>query len=181
MAEIKSSLEIALERAARFGGGGKEDLAREEGKKRGLAAARRLLAGEETPQGLAARVEGQEGAARPAALAGAAGALVEALPGPEGPRALEGLRALAAGRPELARLEEAAAGAQAAERDLHRRLAAEQARALAQAGIKGPAVRPNPEAHPEYDARRQAAAGEADRQAARAAEELWRALAGEAG
>jgi hypothetical protein len=181
MAEIKSSLEIAMERAARFGGGGKDDLDREEGRKRGRAAARRLLAGEETPQGLAARVEGQEGAARAAALSEAAATLLEALPGAAGRTALAGLRELAAGRPELARLEEAAAGAEAAERELHRRLAAEQAEALAAAGIAGPAARPNPEAHPEYQTRREQELAGALQELRAAADRLGRALAEEAG
>ncbi|MCF8033255.1 MAG: hypothetical protein K9K66_09045 [Desulfarculaceae bacterium] len=169
MAEIKSALEIALERAAALGAG--EDDSRREAREKGRALARRLLEGEAEPDDLAGL---QAGAAR----LGAAGALLEALGGRQ-PAALEGLKALAVGTPAVAVCEEVAAALEeraAAQDALHQQLAQEMAADLAALGAGGPAMRPNPAAHPEYAARAEDALAGAEKGLQAAGERYQEAL-----
>ncbi len=181
MAEIKSSLEIALERAAAMGGGDREELDREEGKKRGTAAARKLLSGDLDAPALADELASLAGEGRRAARKVAARILLEAVP--QAPsRALAGLRALVgqgqAGQ-SLQRLSAAVGALQQAELDLDQALAQEAAAELEKAGITGSAVQPNPRAHPAYQQRRQAALAEGLREYNSAAQQLAEALEAE--
>ncbi len=175
MAEVKSALEIALERAAALGAG--EDDSHREAAERGRALARRLLEGEDGPGDLAGL---EAGPARTAA----AEALVEAMSGGKGLAALEGLKALAgegAGQRAWDALASAADARQAALTQVMRQLAAEQAASLAAVGIGGPAAQPNPEAHPDCAKRVAAALAKPGEALEAAGEELLKALEGEQG
>jgi hypothetical protein len=159
MAEIKSSLEIALERAAALGGGGHEEIAREEGTKRGQVAARKLLLGELEPPALADELSSLAGEGKAAARQAALGLLLEAVPQMP-PRALAGLRAVADNDEEnqgIKSLALAINDIHEADEALAVELAKDMIGDLAQAGISGSAVVPNPAAHPDFDERRQAA------------------------
>lgn len=172
MAEIKSSLEIALERAASFGRADAED-ARREGDKKGRALARRCLAGDLPPDQLAGELGLVAGDQRAGARRGAAQALAEALGHGEA-AASTGLAAItpADGAPALARLQKAAEARGQAVAGLERQLTLELAGTLADLGVSGSAAHPNPQAHPDYQARLEQAQAAADREAARAAAEL---------
>lgn len=176
MAEIKSSLEIALERAAAIGGG-KEDLRREEGEGAGRSVGRKILNRDLAPAELAAALAALDEAARGYARREAARVLVEGLEQTPEP-ALAGLAALAgAEHPALAELRQRVAALEGGLRELEAELAAELGAELARAGIGGPAARPNPKAHPAY-AERAAAATAGARQAVEAAgRDLLAALA----
>lgn len=169
MAEIKSALEIALERAAALGAG--EDDSRREAQEKGRALARRVLEGEAGPEDLT----GLEPA--PARQA-AAEALLAALAGGQ-LSALEGLRTLAGATPAADAWQGLASALEAravARSKLHSELAQEMAGDLAAMGIGGPAVRPNPEAHPDYAARSEEAMAEADKGLQAAGERYREAL-----
>ncbi|MBI5522226.1 MAG: hypothetical protein HY910_06315 [Desulfarculus sp.] len=156
MAEIKSSIQIAMERAAALGaGGGHDEQAREEGKRQGRALGRRAAGGELDPQALAGRLAALPEDQRPSARQAAAAALVEDM-GDDWQARLAALAALAAGTAaertvvELARvlaMEERLAD------DLHQELAQELTAALAAQGIGGSAVRANPASHPQLKER----------------------------
>ena len=162
MADIKSSIEIAMERAAALGGGGRGEQEREEGRRLGKALGRRAVAGELSAPELAEKLGALDQAQRGPATAAAALQLLEAVE--EGRRlGMAGLAALSAGTLaegpvlELARVlgqEERLAG------ELSRQLAAELAEQLAAEGISGPAVRANPAAHPQMAQRHQQAMAE---------------------
>jgi hypothetical protein len=174
MAEIKSALEIAMERAAALGAG--EDDSRREAEERGRALARRVLEGELEPKVLAGLSAGP-----PAARQAAARVLLEAL-GAGRAEALEGLRALAPDEKTAAAwsdLTEAVEARQAALAQLREQLAGELAGELAAAGIGGEAARPNPEAHPEYTARLAAALAGSDEELQAAGDKFLAALEGE--
>lgn len=156
MAEIKSSIQIAMERAAALGaGGGHDEQAREEGKRQGRALGRRAAGGELAPEDLARRLQALPAEQRSAARQAAATALMEDM-GEEWQARLAGLAALAAGGAaqgavvELARV--LAMEGRLAE-DLHQELAQELKAALAAQGIGGSAVRPNPASHPQLKER----------------------------
>lgn len=159
MAEIKSSLEIAMERAAALGGGGKEEIAREEGAGRGKVAARKLLIGELEPPALADEINSLAGEGKTAARQTAAGLLLEAV-AQMPPRALAGLRALAENEEEhrgIRALALAVNDIHEAEAALAEELAEDMIQDLAKAGISGSAVMPNYTAHPDYEERRKVA------------------------
>lgn len=170
MAEIKSSIQIALERAAGMGAADKDEEQREEGRRQGKAWARRAALGELAPSDLRGLVDGCAGAEADGARTAAGETLLAEIAA--GNRAaMAPLVALTAGTPaqpaamELARVlkgEEEVAIA------VSRELAAEMTAELAAEGIGGNAVHPNPAAHPQLQARfAQAAAGlDAQRQAA---------------
>jgi hypothetical protein len=176
MAEIKSSIQIAMERAAALGdGGGQDEQDREEGKRQGRALGRRAAKGELTPEDLAISLgqlppEQQDSARQAAALA-----LLEDLD--EGWQGrVAGLAALsAAGRPQAqAAVVELARVLAQEERlavDLHQVLAEELKAGLAAEGISGSAVHPNPAAHPQLKERYDQAVADLEprRQAALAA------------
>ncbi|MFH1033958.1 MAG: hypothetical protein V1806_05570 [Pseudomonadota bacterium] len=155
MAEIKSSIQIAMERASALGGGDSNEEAREEGKRQGRALGRRAASGELAPASLAASLaqlpQDQQGSARQAA----ASALMEDLE--EGWQGrLTALAALAAAGPAEAAVVELARVLAQEERvtvDLHQELAQELLAALAAEGIGGSAVHPNPAAHPQLKQR----------------------------
>ncbi|MFZ5584997.1 MAG: hypothetical protein ACOZHQ_03605 [Thermodesulfobacteriota bacterium] len=179
MAEIKSSIQIALERAAALGASDKDEERREEGRRQGKAWARRAALGELAPSELRGLVDQQAGAEAEGARAAAGETLLGEIAA--GNRAaMAALMALSAGTPaqppamELARLLKAEEDVAVA---VSRELAAEMLAQLAAEGISGPAVHPNPAAHPQLQARfAQAAAGlDAQRQAATRA--LAKALA----
>lgn len=178
MAEIKSSLEIAMERAAAIGGGGREEIDREEGAGRGKAAARKLLLGELDTSALSDEISSLSGEGLSAARLAAAQILLESVPHiPE--RALAGLGVLAGqgDKAELVkRLAQAVEAIQEADLALAEQVAEEMTRELAQAGISGSAVTANPVAHPDYEERRQAALSENFAQYNAAARELAEAL-----
>jgi anti-sigma factor ChrR (cupin superfamily) len=174
MAEIKSSLEIAMERAAALGGGGKEEIAREEGAKRGQVAARKLLIGELESPALTDEISALAGEGRAAARQAAAGVLLEAVPQIP-PRALAGLRALAEKEEEeqgIRQLALAVNDIHEADLALAEELAGDMIQDLAQAGISGSAVTPNPTAHPQFNERRKEALSDGFRLYNEAAGEL---------
>lgn len=153
MGEIKSSIEIALERAAAMGEGDGEELARSEGAKRGEVMARRLLNGDMDLEEFAAGLAEIQGPGLAAARLAAGEMLLAGMP--DNPQAsLLGVKALAdsAGAPQAADDVLAAAEAvRSASLDLEARLAEDLALQLREAGISGSAVRPNPQAHPNYE------------------------------
>lgn len=178
MAEIKSSLEIAMERAAAIGGGGREEIDREEGDKRGQAAARKLLLGELDTSALSDEMNALSGEGLSAARKAAAQILLEAVPQiPD--RALAGLGVLA-GREEKAelvqRLAKAVMDIQKADEVIFQEVAEDMTRELTEAGISGSAVTANPAAHPDYLERRKAALSDHFAQYNAAARELAEAL-----
>lgn len=166
MAEIKSSLEIALARAAALGGGGSEEIAREEGAKRGQVAARKLLIGQLEPTAMAAEMGSLSGEGKAAARRAAGRVLLEGLSQTPS-RALAGLAALTerdSGAPQaIKRLSKALEAMAEAENQLADNLAAEMKDDLARAGISGSAVRPNPLAHPGFAQRREAALADGEK------------------
>lgn len=173
MAEIKSSLEIAMERAAALGGGGKEEIVREEGTKRGQVAARKLLLGELELSALADEISALTGDGRAAARQAAAGLLLDAVPQAP-PRALAGLRALADQEEQsqgIKRLALAVNDIHEADAALAEEVAEKMIQELARDGIRGSAVMPNPTAHPDYQERR--------REALAGGFQLYNAAAGE--
>lgn len=170
MAEIKSSIQIALERAAALGAADKGEEQREEGRRQGRAWARRQGLGELAPSELRGLIDQLAGAEAEGARVAAGETLVAEINA--GNRAaMAGLLALTAGTPaqpaamELARLLKAEEEVAVA---VSRQLAAEMTAELLAEGISGSAVHPNPAAHPQLQARfDQAAAGlNAQRQAA---------------
>lgn len=169
MAEIKSALEIALERAAALGAG--EDDSRREAEAKGRALARRVLEGEAE----AGELAGLE----PEPARRAAGrALLEAL---EGNRqgalpALEAMCSQGAAKEAYEALAQAQARREKARQELDSELAQGMLADLADKGISGNAVRPNPVAHPDYDARCAAALADAKAEFKTAGAQLLRAL-----
>ncbi len=178
MGEIKSSIEIAMERAAAMGGGDDRELLQAEAEKKGKVLARRLLGGDLDLEGLVRGLAELEDAALPFARRAAARTLLEGMA--DNPQAsLLGIRDLAqaAGAQEeaLAVLSAAEAIHSAASR-LEEDLAREMSRDLAQEGISGPALVPNPQAHPQYEQRMEEALAQASRDLARAGDRLLQAL-----
>ena len=180
MGEIKSSIEIALERAAAMGGGDEQELLQAEAEKKGKLLARRLLGGDLDLEGLAREMAGLEDKALPFARRAAAQVLLEGMA--DNPQAsLLGIRDLAqaAGAQEQALAVLSAAEAiHSAAAELEEELAREMAQDLAREGISGPALVPNPQAHPQYDQRMEQALGQASQELARAGERLLAALGG---
>lgn len=178
MAEIKSSLEIALERAAAMGGGGREEIDRDEGEGRGKVAARKLLSGDMDPSALTGELSSLSGEGLSAARQAAAQILLEAVPqAPD--RALAGLGVLAGQGAEgelVQRLAGAVMAIQQADAALSQELAQDLTLELARAGISGSAVRANPVAHPDYEERRKAALSDGFMQYNAVARELAEAL-----
>lgn len=163
MAKIRSSLEIALERAAAMGGGA--DLATQEAHAKGKALARKFLGGDLEASSLALEVRGlgdqAAGPARGEAVKVLGRALLDGAD-----RALAGLGVLVQGAGAAARqAHEQVVAAQlalsGAEKGLGEVLAKEMSADLARAGFAGPALRPNPQAHPQKDQRRQEVLAEA--------------------
>ena len=163
MAQIKSTLEIALERAAALGGGGAEEEDRRQAAKRGQAAARKVLSGDVAPGEINAELAGLAEEYRPVARQEAAGVLLEPLPRYRD-LALEGLSALLPGegeqRERLLRLENSLDELHRATLDLSRELGDELKQQLAAKGFSGTALRANPETHPHFEQRAQAALGD---------------------
>lgn len=162
MAEIKSSLEIALERAAALGNADKDDERREEGRRQGKAWARRAALGELAPSELRGFIDQLNGAAAQGAFAAAAGTLLEEITA--GNRAaLASLIMLTADHPAQAAAKDLAQVLKAEEGvaiEVSRQLATELAATLAAEGVSGSAVHPNPASHPQLQERfQQAAAG----------------------
>ena len=160
MAEIKSSIEIALERAAAMAGDDDSDATLEETRQQAQILARRFLAGDLLPRELEHKLREYSGAAGEAARQRLVELLLEALP-EKGGLALQGLRVVLAEQEDSAapldELQSALERAQNAEAELKRELAKEMREQLAEQGISGPALRPNPQAHPQFEARRRQA------------------------
>jgi hypothetical protein len=159
MAEIKSSLEIAMERAAAMGGGGREEIDRDEGEGRGKVAARKLLSGDLDPSAMNDEISSLSGEGLSAARLAAAQILLEAVPQfPD--RALAGLGVLA-GQGDTGDMVQRLAGAvmaiQKADAALAEEVAMDMTQELAEAGISGSAVTANPAVHPDYAEKRKAA------------------------
>ncbi len=155
MAEIKSALEIALERADKIVAESKgPDEATLQGRKKGENLARAYLAGDKSVDEVAQKISELEPAQQTAARLGAARTLLEALE--EGrSEAISLLRELA---PEGAQevvfeLMEADQARAKVVSQLEAALSEELRAQFAERGISGPALRPNPKAHPEYAAR----------------------------
>jgi len=155
-----------LARAAALGGGGSEEIAREEGAKRGQVAARKLLIGQLEPTAMAAEMGSLSGEGKAAARRAAGRVLLEGLSQTPS-RALAGLAALTerdSGAPQaIKRLSKALEAMAEAENQLADNLAAEMKDDLARAGISGSAVRPNPLAHPGFAQRREAALADGEK------------------
>ena len=173
MAEVKSALEIALERAAALGAG--EDDSRRQAQEKGQALARRCLEGDSTPAAAARELAGLP----LEAVTAAAQALLEALQ--EGRvAALPGLEALCPSGPAqtaYAALAQTQAQREKARQEVESALAQEMSQELAAQGIGGSAVRPNPAAHPDYAARCTAALAGAEAELKAAGGQLLKALA----
>lgn len=174
MAEIKSSIEIAMERAAAMGGASREEMAAEEGRRQGKALGRRAAAGDLSGPDLRAGLDRLAAGERQAAVATAGETLLKELE--EGRhQALEALLALAQDTPAEGPARELAGimGMEdKVEGQLRQDLAEEMKAQLAALGIGGSAVRPNPLAHPDLEAR----AGEALARLEARRQELGQAL-----
>lgn len=155
MAEIKSSIQIAMERAAALGQADSGEQDREDGKRQGRALGRRAASGELAPENLASSLAGLPQEQRDSARQAAALALLEDME--EGWQGrLTALAALAAGGPAEAAVVELARVLAQEERltvDLHAELAGELLAGLAAEGISGSAVHPNPAVHPQLKER----------------------------
>lgn len=151
MAEIKSSIEIAMERAAAMEGKA-DDEAKEEGIKHGKAAARRLLDNDVDGQGMAELIQARPDAQRPHALKAAVESLLEALLAGND-QALDGLEVLPLATDKVEAIIEAARGRFDAAGELYTTLAGEMSQQLTEMGISGSAVSPNPIANPELQQR----------------------------
>ena len=170
MAEIKSALEIALERAAALGAG--QDDSQRQAQEQGQAQARRVLQGEAEPASLA---ELPPGHARRAAAQSMLDALAEGrLEALEGLQALAGAEAVGAWQ-KVARAVEVRTQAQAV---LDGELADEMRQELAGLGVGGGALRPNPRAHQDYQARAAQALAKPNAALQAAGDELLAALEG---
>lgn len=159
MADIKSSIEIALERAAAMGAASRDDVAAEEGRRQGKALGRRAAVGDMSPADLRATLDRLAAGERPAAMAAAGESLLAELEEAR-PQALPALVALAQGTPaeDPARELASVLGMEGkVEEQLNQELAAELLTQFQALGIGGAAVRPNPLAHPDLERR----AGEA--------------------
>ena len=160
MAEIKSTLEIALERAAALGGRDTAEEDRREAAQKGMVGARKVLSGDVAPKDIRSELSGLDDEYRTVAVREAARLLLEPLPG-QRDLALESLSALVAAegeqRERLLHLEKTLDKLHRATLDLSRELAAELKEQLAARGFGGPALKANPETHPEFEQRAQAA------------------------
>ena len=155
MAEIKSSLEIALERAKALGGVDRKEAAAQEGKNKGAILARRLLAGDLEPQELAEKLSEIPDEGRGPGRMAAAEILLDKLAEDE-EQALAGLRIMAQGTPAAKAADDLINSALAIQdkvEDFREELALELARMLMAVGISGSAVRANPQTHPQYQQR----------------------------
>ncbi|MCB2188519.1 MAG: hypothetical protein KQJ78_19020 [Deltaproteobacteria bacterium] len=154
MADIKSSLEIALERAAALEASSSQDEERE-ARERGEAWTRAFLNGDIAPEEYSQRWASLSPAGRPAALGVALESLAQAL-GQGSPQALAGLRVLTQGKPAaeplLKSLEEVLASLEQEVLRLEAVLSQRALEELAELGIRGDAVRPNALAHPDFPA-----------------------------
>ncbi|WP_449245966.1 hypothetical protein [Desulfarculus baarsii] len=177
MALIKSSLEIALERAEAMMGRA-EDTAKEEGRKHGQAAARRFLSGDVDGAAMAELLAARPEEQRRPALAAALEHFVEALLNGDD-LAVDGLAALPLDRAKdkLAALITAARGRFQAAGQLYADLAAVMADDLARMGIGGSAVLPNPLSLPDLELRTQKALAPHLQAVQEAAQALQRAVA----
>ncbi len=180
MGEIKSSIEIAMERAAAMGGGDEREMLQAQAEKQGKVLARRLLGGDLDLEGLARALAQVEEENLPVARRAAAQVLLEGMA--DNPQAsLLGIRDLAraAGAQEEARAVLSAAEAiHGAAGRLEEELAREMAGELAGEGISGPALVPNPQAHPRYQERMEEALAQVSQELARAGDRLLEALSG---
>ncbi|MCF8123800.1 MAG: hypothetical protein K9K34_15435 [Desulfarculaceae bacterium] len=172
MAEVKSALEIAMERAAALGAG--DDDSKRQAQEKGQALARQCLEGDLAPADMAAQLAGMA----PDSAVSAAQALLEAL-GEDREGALPALEAMCsqgAAKQAFQALAQAQARREKARQELDSELAQGMLADLAAKGISGKAVRPNPVAHPDYDARCAAALAGAEAEFKTAGTQLLRAL-----
>lgn len=172
MAEVKSALEIAMERAAALGAG--DDDSKRQAQEKGQALARQCLEGDLVPADMAAKLAGM---ASDSAVS-AAQALLEAL-GEERQGALPALEAMCfqgAAKEAYQILAQAKAKLDEARQVVENELAGEMIQGLAAKGITGSAVRPNPAAHPQYEARCAVALADAEAELKAAGEKLLEAL-----
>lgn len=172
MAEVKSALEIAMERAAALGAG--EDDSKRQAQEKGQVLARQCLEGSLSAADMAAQLAGLPSDS----VASAAQALLEAL---EGDRqgalpALEAMCSQGAAKEAYAEVAQAQARREKARQELDSELAQGMLTDLAAKGISGNAVRPNPVAHPDYEARCAAALADAEAELKAAGAQLLRAL-----
>ncbi|MBU1154725.1 MAG: hypothetical protein KJ921_02685 [Proteobacteria bacterium] len=173
MAEVKSALEIAMERAAALGVG--EDDSKRQAQEKGQALARQCLEGDLTPTDMAAQLAGMA----PDSVASAARALLEAL-GEDRDGALPALEAMCShgaakeAYEALARVQEQR---ERTRRELDSELAQGMLADLAARGIRGSALHPNPAAHLDYAARSQEALAGAEAELKAAGGQLVKALA----
>lgn len=178
MTEIKSSIEIAMERAAAMGAAA-DDQAREEGRKKGKVLGRRFMSGDIDTGRLAAELARLEPGEASHARAVALEEMGPALESGDG-AAAAGLQALAADTVASEAAEallKLAQDQQDDEASLIARLSIEMAEQLAAAGITGSAVVPNPGAHPELTKRHDAIMAERAEERSRLLDRVRQVLA----
>jgi hypothetical protein len=180
MADIKSSIEIALERAAAMGAASRDEVAAEEGRRQGKALGRRAAVGDMSPAELRTALDRLAAGERAAAVTAAGESLLAELE--EGRhQALPAIVALAQGTPAERPASELAAvlGMEGkVEEQLNQELAAELMTQFQALGIGGAAVRPNPLAHPDLEARAGEALARLDTRRQELGQDLKQALAG---
>ncbi len=163
MAEIKSSLEIALKRAADIAGRDDSDAELIEAGQTGQLLARKILGGALPAHDLGRELNKLSQRARPAARKTAAKGLLEKLPDSwflVGP-ALEVLADDAGQGGLIGQLGHAVGALEEARSKAEKSLAHELTMQCEKLGICGSAVSPNPKAHPDYEPRTQTALREA--------------------
>ena len=163
MAEIKSSLDIAMERAAAMAERDDSDAELIEAQQTGGLLARKLLGGGLPAHALDGELNKLAGRVRAAARKEAGKRLLEKLPDNwflAGP-ALEVLAAQAGQGELMAELGRAVGALEEARSKAEKSLAHELTLNCEKLGICGSAVSPNPKTHPEYESRTQTALREA--------------------
>ena len=155
MAEVKSSLEIALERAAALAGEGKADTAKQEAADQGKVWARKVLNGDLPAHGLSPKIASLSKAAQAHARRAAADHLLDKLPRAwflAGP-ALEVLAAPCGAEALVASLGQVIGSMEQAVNLAESLMSGEMAKVCQEQGISGSALAPNPRACEHYEKR----------------------------
>jgi hypothetical protein len=179
MGEVKSSLEIALERAEAMSSGDQGEEERERGMRKGQIIARKVLAGDLDPKQGSLEISALSGAERQ----GAAQAMVENLVAKLPEQAALAFPALAEllDAAAVQKLEQVLAEMTSARDGELAKLEDELGKEFAALGLSGPALRPNPLSHPQAKARLEAVLSPAAGRLQNAKAEALRSLALEAG
>ncbi|MGD8562687.1 MAG: hypothetical protein PVG03_09135 [Desulfarculaceae bacterium] len=179
MGEVKSSLEIALERAEAMSSGDKGEEEREQGRRKGQIIARKVLAGDLDPKQGAGEISALSGAERQ----GAAQTMVEHLMAKlqeQAPLAFPALAELLDAA-AVQKLEQVLAEMTSAGDGELAKLGDELGKEFAALGLSGSALRPNPLSHPQAEARLKAVLSPVAGRLQEAKAEVLRSLAPDAG